>query len=118
MATCDFAIQFGKRIKALRESVGYSQEELAEILGYRGKSSISKIENGLSEPPASKLFTFASVLNTNVAYLMGWDDSLRKLTQEEFELITMFRNATEQGKALAIGNLQASQQDTVSADVS
>lgn len=33
---------FGKRVKEKREYLGLSQEELASLLGYSDKSSISK----------------------------------------------------------------------------
>lgn len=115
MVSNEFAIQLGKRIEFLRKQQGYTQEELATKLGYSGKSIISKFEKGRNEPPASKLFEFASALNTNVAFLMGWDNSLRGLSQDEYELIELYRKSTAHGKALAIGNLQASQEDTVSA---
>lgn len=107
-----FTKSMGDRIQLLRTSLGMSQEELATRLGYSGKSIISKIESGKSEPPASKLFSFAEVLETNIAYLMGWDDTLRSLTQDEYDLIRLYRNSTHDGKLLAIGNLQASQQDS------
>ena len=112
MLSNDFAIQLGKRIKLLREQQGYSQEELATKLGYSGKSIISKFEKGKNEPPASKLVDFASSLNTNIAFLMGWDESLRGLNQEEYELVKLYRGASERGRVLAVGNLLASQEDT------
>lgn len=113
-----FCKYLGKRIKILRDLNGLTQDELAKFTGYRGRDSISKIEKGLAEPPASKLFLFADALHTNITYLMGWDDSLRGLTQEEYDFIILYRNATDQGRALATGNLQASQQDTSFAHIS
>lgn len=38
---------FGKRVRKRREHLGMSQDELALLLGYSDKSSISKIENSL-----------------------------------------------------------------------
>lgn len=38
----------GKRIKACRKEIGYSQEKLAEIL-YMKKSTISAYENGVHD---------------------------------------------------------------------
>ncbi len=64
----------GKRIKEKRESIGMTQEELASKLGYRNKSSIAKIETGTNDIVQSKVVEFANVLNTSVAYLMGWDN--------------------------------------------
>lgn len=113
-----FCKLLGKRIKILRELNNLSQDQLATLMGYEGRGMISKIENGHTEPPASKLFQFADILHTNITYLMGWDDSLRGLTQDEYDFILLYRGATEQGRALATGNLQASQQDTSFAHIS
>lgn len=66
----------GKRIREKRESLGITQEELAQKLGYRNKSSIAKIETGTNDIVQSKVVEFADVLNTTVAYLMGWDDGI------------------------------------------
>lgn len=64
----------GKRIKEKREALGMTQEELASKLGYKNKSSIAKIETGTNDIVQSKVAEFATVLDTTVAYLMGWDN--------------------------------------------
>ncbi len=64
----------GKRIRKKREALGMTQEELASKLGYKNKSSIAKIETGTNDIVQSKVVEFATVLNTTVAYLMGWDN--------------------------------------------
>lgn len=64
----------GKRIKEKRESLGMTQEELAAKLGYKNKSSIAKIETGTNDIVQSKVVEFANILDTTVAYLMGWEN--------------------------------------------
>lgn len=64
----------GKRIKEKRESLGMTQEELAVKLGYKNKSSIAKIETGTNDIVQSKVVEFANILDTTVAYLMGWEN--------------------------------------------
>ena len=49
-------------IKKRREELGLSQEELAAKLGYKSRSSINKIELGLSDIPFSKITLFAKAL--------------------------------------------------------
>lgn len=61
------------RIKARRLELGLTVEELAQQLGYKDKSSISKIENGKADIPQAKVELFASALHTTTAYLMGVD---------------------------------------------
>lgn len=68
----------GKRIKEKREFMGMTQEDLAYKLGYKNKSSIAKIEAGTNDIVQSKVVEFATILNTTVAYLMGWDDESPK----------------------------------------
>ena len=63
-----------KRIRARREELGLSQEELAARMGYKSKSSINKIEMGINDIPQSKVLAFARALDTTTAYLMGCDD--------------------------------------------
>ena len=64
-----------KRIRARREELGLSQEELALRMGYKSKSSINKIEMGINDIPQSKVLAFARALDTTTAYLMGCDDT-------------------------------------------
>ena len=43
------------RIRQRREQLGLSQEELAARMGYRSKSSITKLEKGINDQPRAKL---------------------------------------------------------------
>mgnify|MGYP002709301167 CR=1 FL=1 len=52
------------RIRARREELGLSQEELAARMGYKSKSSINKIEMGVNVIPQSKVLAFAKALDT------------------------------------------------------
>lgn len=65
----------GKRIKKRRETLGLTQQELANRMGYKSKSTINKIEMGKNDVSQSGVTKFAKALNTSVAYLMGWDNS-------------------------------------------
>lgn len=61
-------------IKKRREELGLSQEELADKLGYKSRSSINKIELGLSDIPFSKIPLFAKALEIEPEILMGWEN--------------------------------------------
>ena len=50
-------------------------EELAQRMGYKTRSSITKIETGKADIPQSKVKAFARALQTTTAYLMGDDDA-------------------------------------------
>lgn len=53
---------------------GYTQTELAELLGYKSRSSINKIEVEGRDIPRSSVIKFAKALDVTPAYLMGWED--------------------------------------------
>ena len=68
-------LEIYKRIRARREELGISQEELAKRMGYKSRSSINKIEKGENDIPQSKIIAFAQALRTTPEALMGWEQS-------------------------------------------
>lgn len=64
----------GNRIRSRRIELGMTQDELANKLGYRSKSSINKIELGVQDLPQKKIVDFAKALDTTPASLMGWQE--------------------------------------------
>ena len=65
--------ELSRRIRHRREELGLSQEELADRMGYRSKSSITKLEKGVNDLPQSKLEELAAALRTTSAWLLGLD---------------------------------------------
>ena len=63
----------GETIKKIREEKGMTQEELSNKLGYKTKSSISKIEKSLAEFPISKLRKIADALDVDVWEIIGFN---------------------------------------------
>jgi len=61
---------FGERIKTLRLSRGYTQQDLADILG-TAKSTISMYENDNRNPDFETLEAIADLFNVNMDYLLG-----------------------------------------------
>ncbi|MCK8059730.1 MULTISPECIES: helix-turn-helix domain-containing protein [unclassified Fusibacter] len=61
----------GEQIKKRREELSISQEELANRLGYKSRSSINKIEKGLTDVNQTKLRHFAEALSTTPDKLQG-----------------------------------------------
>ena len=62
------------RIRQRREQLSLSQEELAARMGYRSKSSFTKLEKGINDLPRAKLEELAAALDTTPAWLMGLAD--------------------------------------------
>ena len=68
----------GIYIKERRESLGMSQDELAEKMGYKSRSTIAKIEKGINDVTQTNIVKFAEILKTTPAYLMGWEKAEKK----------------------------------------
>ena len=66
--------EIGKRIKARREELGLSQEELAVKAKFASRSSINKIESGNRELTQQRIKDIADALMTTPSYIMGWDE--------------------------------------------
>ena len=67
--------ELSTRVRLRREELGLSQEQLAQRMGYRSKSSITKLEKGVNDIPQSKVEEFAAALETTPAWLMGLDNT-------------------------------------------
>lgn len=63
-----------------------SQDELAERMGYKSRSTIAKIEKGVNDVVHSNVLKFASVLNLSVAELTGLNDEIEKKPVESARL--------------------------------
>lgn len=65
----------GQLIKARREYLGMSQDELAKKVGYKTRSAVNKIETMTGrEVKPSMLKKFAQALECSMPYLMGWEE--------------------------------------------
>ena len=85
-----------EKIKKRREELGMSQEELAEEMGYKSKTSIHKIEQKMTDLPLSRVVEFAKVLKVSSDYLMGYvneDNSAN--TEKEYFVDTSVLTADE-----------------------
>ena len=68
----------GERIKQLREDKGLSQDELAKIMGYASRQTVSKAECHGDNITTTKVAKYADALGVSFAYLMGWEDREEK----------------------------------------
>jgi len=67
-------LELYSNIKKLRKMKNMSQQELAEAVGYKGKSMIAQIESGNVDLPQSKIMEFAKVFGVDPGELMGWEN--------------------------------------------
>lgn len=76
--------EIGDKIRKRREQLGISQEELANKMGYKSRSAITKIEKGQRDINQSKISEYAKALQTTPAFLMGWEEtnSITSISEE------------------------------------
>lgn len=65
--------KIGEKIRVLRIKRGYSQAQLAELMGLK-RSAISNYEQGIREPDLDTVEAFADFFDVSVADLLGRDD--------------------------------------------
>lgn len=71
-----FLAELGQRIKEKRIEQDMSQEQLAQKVGYKSRSSINKIELGKSDISQTMIKMIATALNTTPSYIMGWESDM------------------------------------------
>lgn len=69
-----------QNIKSRRTELKMSQDTLAELTGYKDRSSIAKIEKGEVDLAESKIREFAKALKVSPQELMGWDEPEEPVT--------------------------------------
>ena len=75
----------GDRIKALRETNGLTQTEVAKYL-HTQKQTIYKYENNIiTNIPYNKILLAADLFDVSPSYLMGWEDSNKSKPKEKEE---------------------------------
>ena len=78
-----------------------SQDELAKKIGYKTRSSVNKVEQGLIDIPQSKIKMFADALGVTPEYLMGWASSENfAANDEERRLLKGYRALNNESKRL------------------
>ena len=73
--------EVGKRLKALRESIGISQVKMAEAIGST-QSSINRYENGQSTPPVELFRRYADYFDVSLDYIFARTDKPQGVTYE------------------------------------
>ena len=56
----------GEDIRFLRTKKGYSQDDIANMLGYKSFTTIQKWESGVSEPPLKALKKLSEIFNIDM----------------------------------------------------
>ena len=93
----DFYKQIGSRIRRAREALGYSQEELGQLLGYSA-TAIYYFENGIRKVKIEDLKKIASILGKPVDYFLQ--------EEPEDELMAILWRATQVLPPAALSQLK------------
>jgi len=79
-------IDFAVKLKALRDTKGWSQEELAQRVGM-SRSAIGNYEQGIRRPDFEALETFADAFNVPIGYLIEDDKVISPETMIVFDVL-------------------------------
>ncbi|MFZ4897298.1 helix-turn-helix domain-containing protein [Enterococcus durans] len=74
-------MNFGERLKQLRNSRGWTQSQFGEKINVT-KASISGYENGTRSPDKETLVKIAEIFNVSVDYLLGRTDNPNPSTSD------------------------------------
>lgn len=73
----------GERVAFRRKQLGLTQLELAQKMGYKSKTTINKIELGINDISQKNIWKLAEALDTNPAWLMGWEEKEQPTLSEK-----------------------------------
>lgn len=102
----------GKKIKARREELGMTQEQLAHRLGYKSKSSINKIEMEKNDISQSKIKQFADALDCEPAYFLDDNSTSEADIKKAMELYDQYKKAIPQVQSAVEALLKPPQSDS------
>lgn len=93
-------MNIGEKIRKRRIELGWTQQELADKMGYTSKSTINKIEKGRSDVAQKNIAKFAEVLGVSIAYLMDWEEDYTVTINDPTmgELTLLIETATPEQK--------------------
>lgn len=115
--------KIGENIKKFREMKKLTQEQLAHMLGYKGKSAVSNWERGDNLPTDDKIEMLLDIFEIDANTLYGWDnaaqiksdaeelanvilsdirvkklvETLKGLDQADFEMVLQFAERLKKG---------------------
>lgn len=91
------------RIKELRELRGFTQKQVADVLGCSPVTFL-RYESGEREPNISRLIQLSDFFGVTIDYLVGRDNAS---DVTEMEMLSLFRAADERAKKDAMSLLSA-----------
>lgn len=100
----------GKKIRKLREERGWSQQELANKVGYKSRASINKLETE-RDIPIKKLVPIAEAFGIAPSVFMGWEEEKKEFDiefeEDHIELIELYSKLTKEQKQVVMNLLRS-----------
>lgn len=86
----------GDKILERRTALNMSQDELAQKVGYKDRSSIAKIESGERDIRQKKLIEFAKALDTTPQWLMGYEEktNISAVYKKNIRMVPVFESVS------------------------
>lgn len=94
----------GRRVRAAREAAGLTQADVGDSLNL-SPDAVSKIELGQSNLTLANLEKLPAILGRPIAYFLGIE--VPKLSDEESEVIHLYRALSDEARRLARAALHA-----------
>ena len=98
---------FSSNLRFLRKKFCYSQEYIAERLGYKSFTTVQKWESGISEPSVAKLKTLADLFHVSMDELLNKDlpSSFTGGTEEGCETAPFISDSKQEQELLTVCRL-------------
>lgn len=97
-------MSLGEKLLELRKTRGYSQKELADIIGEKSAKVISNWETNLNKPDIDKLARLCSVFGCSPSWFIEVGQDF-EITSDEMVLVTKWRGLDDLGKSVAMCNI-------------
>lgn len=89
--------EIGERIRKRRIELNLTQLELAQLLGIKNRSTITKYEQGYKTFKQSQLIKLSKALQTTPSYLLGWEEK-NKFNLYFIEISKIINQLTDESK--------------------
>lgn len=99
-----------KNIKQLRLLNDWSQETLAQKVGYADKTMISRVESGQIDLKHSQILAFAKAFNVTPGILLGSTENVDNYSALEKQIIDAYRKSTQKDAILILLGLDTQSQ--------
>ncbi len=98
--------EFGFSLRLAREKRGLTQKQVMAMTGINNKT-LSGYENGVSEPDIQTLLTLLKLYGMSPSRFFGQETFREELSQQEEQLLSLYRELSEQEREEWLAALQA-----------